>query len=90
MRGLLGAVVGLLALVGVGAAATHYLYEPYNPGFLKYPTVVALHVVLGGLYLALAPLPFVRRIHSRHLGNHRWAGSGLGKEPEGAKIFVRF
>jgi hypothetical protein len=75
VRGLLGAVVGLLALVGVGAAATHYLYEPYNPGFLKYPTVVALHVVLGGLYLA--PLPFVRRIHSRHLGNHRWAGRVL-------------
>jgi predicted membrane protein DUF2306 len=77
VRGLLGVVVGLLALVDVGAAATHYLYEPYNPGFLKYPTIVALHVVLGGLYLALAPLQFVRRIHSRYLGYHRWAGKVL-------------
>jgi hypothetical protein len=67
VRGLLGVVVGLLALLGVGAAATHYLYEPYNPGFLEYPTIVALHVVLGGLYLALAPFQFVRRIRSRHL-----------------------
>jgi hypothetical protein len=71
---LLGVVVGLLALLGVGAAATHYLYEPYNPGFLEYPTIVALHVVLGGLYLALAPFQFVRRIRSGHLGYHRWAG----------------
>jgi len=77
MRGLLGVVVGLLALVGVGAAAIHYFYEPYNPGFLKYPTVVALHVVLGGLYLALAPFQFVRRMRSRHLGYHRWAGRVL-------------
>jgi hypothetical protein len=77
MRWLLGAVVGFLALVGVGAAATHYLYEPYNPGFLEYPTIVALHVVLGGLYLALAPFQFVKRIRSRHLGYHRWAGRVL-------------
>jgi hypothetical protein len=45
----LGVVVCFLALGGVGAAATYYLYEPYNPGFLEYPTIVALHVVLGGL-----------------------------------------
>ena len=40
-------VVGFLALLRVGAAATHYLYEPYNPGFLVYPTIVALHVIQG-------------------------------------------
>src|SRR3712207_3220034 len=77
MRRPLGVVVGFLALVGVGAAATHYFYEPYNPGFLEYPTIVALHVVLGGLYLALAPFQFVKRIRSRHLGYHRWAGRVL-------------
>ena len=31
---LLGVAVGFLALIGVGASATHYLQEPYNPGFL--------------------------------------------------------
>jgi hypothetical protein len=74
MRLPLGVVVGFLALVGVGASATHYLQEPYNPGFLEYPTIVALHVVLGGVYLALAPFQFVKRIRSRHLGYHRRVG----------------
>ena len=77
MRRPLGAAVGFLALVGVAASATHYLQEPYNPGFLEYPTIVALHVVLSGLYLAPAPFQFVRRIRSRHLGYHRWAGRVL-------------
>jgi uncharacterized membrane protein len=66
--------VGLLVSVGLGASIVHYLQEPYNPGFLDFPTVVALHVVLGGVYLALAPFQFVRRIRSRHLVYHRWAG----------------
>jgi hypothetical protein len=74
MRLPLGVVVGFLALVGVGASATHYLQEPYNPGFLRFPTIVALHVVLGGVYLAVAPFQFVQRIRSRHPGYHRWAG----------------
>jgi hypothetical protein len=29
------------------AAATHFLYETYSPGFLEYPTIVALHVIQG-------------------------------------------
>jgi uncharacterized membrane protein len=70
----LGVVVGFLALVGVGASATHYLQEPYNPGFLRFPTIVALHVVLGGVYLALAPFQLVKRIRSRHPGYHRRVG----------------
>jgi uncharacterized membrane protein len=73
-RWILAVTVGLLAFVGVGASAAHYLQEPYNPGFLDFPTVVALHVVLGGIYLALAPFQFVKRIRSRHLAYHRWAG----------------
>jgi uncharacterized membrane protein len=77
MGWLLGAAVGFLALIGVGASATHYLQEPYNPGFIEYPTIVALHVVLGGVYLALAPFQFVKRIRSRHLGYHRWVGRML-------------
>ena len=70
----LGVAVGLLALIGVAASATHYLQEPYNPGFLRFPTIVALHVVLGCIYLVLAPFQFVRRIRSRHLAYHRRAG----------------
>ena len=76
-RWILAVTVGLLASIGVGASAAHYLQEPYNPGFLDFPTVVALHVVLGGVYLALAPFQFVRRIRSRHLDYHRWAGRML-------------
>jgi hypothetical protein len=34
----LGVVIGFLTFVGVGASVTHYLQEPYNPGFLRFPT----------------------------------------------------
>jgi len=54
-RWMLAVTVGLLASIGVGASAVHYLQEPYNPGFLDFPTIVALHVILGGVYLTLAP-----------------------------------
>jgi hypothetical protein len=77
MRWALGVAVVLLALIGVAASATHYLQEPYNLGFLRFPTIVALHVVLGGVYLALAPFQFVKRIRSRHLAYHRWTGRML-------------
>jgi uncharacterized membrane protein YozB (DUF420 family) len=70
-------VVGFLALVGTGASATFYLREPANPGFLGFPTIVALHVVLGALYLVFAPFQFVKRIRSRHLGYHRRMGRVL-------------
>ena len=73
----LGVAVGFLALIGVGASVAHYLQEPYNPGFLDYQTIVAVHVVLGGLYLTLAPFQFVRRIRSRHLAYHRRVGRFL-------------
>lgn len=70
-------VVGFLALIGIGASATFYLREPANLGFLEFPTIVALHVVLGAVYLALAPFQFVKRIRSRHLGYHRRMGRVL-------------
>ena len=70
-------MVGFLAFVGVAASATHYLYEPYNPGFLEYPTIVALHVVLGGAWLLFAPFQFVGRVRSRHPGYHRRMGRVL-------------
>jgi uncharacterized membrane protein len=73
----LGIVVGFLALVGVAASAAHYLVEPYNPGFLEYPTIVAVHVVLGGIYMLFAPFQFVKRIRYRHLAYHRRMGRVL-------------
>ena len=77
MRWTMFVAVGFLALVGVGASAAHYLRAPYNPGFLEFPVATALHVILGGVYLALAPFQFAKRIRSRHLGYHRWAGRVL-------------
>jgi uncharacterized membrane protein len=73
----MGAVVGFLAFVGIAASATYFLREPANEGFLDYPTIVAMHVVLGALYMAFAPFQFVRSIRSRHLGYHRRMGRVL-------------
>jgi uncharacterized membrane protein len=73
-RWMLAVTIGLLASIGVGASTVHYLQEPYNPGFVDFPTIVALHVILGGVYLTLAPFQFVKGIRSRHLTYHRWTG----------------
>lgn len=67
-------VVGLLAFVGIGASVSYFLRDPANLGFLDYPTIVALHVVLGAVYMVFAPFQFVRRIRSHHPGYHRWMG----------------
>ncbi len=73
----LGVAVGFLAFVGIATSATFYLREPANLGFLDFPTIVALHVVLGAFYLMFAPFQFVKRIRSRHLGYHRRMGRVL-------------
>jgi uncharacterized membrane protein len=77
MRILIGVVVGFLVLVGVGVSFAHFQREPYNEGFVDHPVVTALHVVLGGAYLALAPFQFVGRIRERWIGHHRRAGRVL-------------
>jgi uncharacterized membrane protein len=77
LRWPLSVVAGFLALVGVAASTVHNFVEPYNPGFPDYPTIVALHVVLGAFYLLFAPFQFVRRVRSRHLGYHRRMGRVL-------------
>lgn len=74
MNWILRIVVSLLALIGIGASVAHYWVEPYNPGFRHYATITALHVILGAVYLALAPLQFVQQIRRRWQGYHRWAG----------------
>jgi hypothetical protein len=74
LRKLLNIVVVFLVIIGVGAAAAHYFIPPANPGFLIYPLIVALHVIPAGIWMALAPFQFVKRIRSRWLNYHRWAG----------------
>ena len=73
----LGVLVGFLALVGVAASVTYFVREPANLGFLDYPTIVAVHVVLGAVYLMFAPFQFVKHVRSRHLGYHRQVGRVL-------------
>jgi uncharacterized membrane protein len=77
MRWFMGVLLGVLALIGIGASISHYFVESYNPGFRAFPLITAFHVILGGVYLALAPFQFVGRIRSRWLRYHRWAGRVL-------------
>ena len=72
-RLLVATVVGLAA-VGVLAAVVHFLVVPYNPGFVEHPWPTRVHVVLGGLYLVLAPWQLSRRVRTRHPRYHRYAG----------------
>jgi hypothetical protein len=74
LRRPLNIVVGFLVIVGVCASVAHYFLPLSNQGFRIFPLIVALHVILGGVYLALAPLQFVKWIRSRWLNYHRWAG----------------
>lgn len=86
-----GIAVGVLALVGIGASAAHFLQEPYNPGFLRYPAIVGVHVVLGAVYLALAPFQFLGRIRVRYTGYHRRMGRvliGLGLIVGATALFI--
>ncbi len=77
MRWPLGVAVGFLALIGIGASVSYFFREPANLGFLDFPTIVAVHVILGAFYLLFAPFQFVKRIRSRHLGYHRRMGRVL-------------
>ncbi len=70
----IGILIGFLALTGVGASVFYFLKEPYNLGFNKFPTITALHVIPGAIYLALAPFQFITLIRSRWIGYHRWMG----------------
>lgn len=74
MRSVIPIMTGFLVLVGVGASVGHYFVEPYNPGFLKYPLVVHLHVILGALYLVAGTIQFMPRVRNRWPVYHRWAG----------------
>jgi uncharacterized membrane protein len=77
MQRVMSIVVGFLAVIGIAASVAHYLQEPYNPGFLELPVVNTLHIILGAAYLAFAPFQFVKRVRTRWLNYHRWAGRVL-------------
>jgi uncharacterized membrane protein len=83
--------IGTLVVIGVLASATYPFRPPLHERFPEYPQVVAVHVALGGLYLALAPLQLVGRIRSRWPTYHRWAGRLLvatGLVSGGAGLFI--
>lgn len=92
MKTLLALVVAVLALGGIGASVHHFMDDPYNAGFLDWPGITGLHVILGGVYLALAPFQFVRRLRVRFLGYHRWTGRllvGTAPRVDGARVLDR-
>jgi hypothetical protein len=46
----------------------------FDSSFAAHPAATLLHVVPGGLFLALAPLQFSSRLRTRHARVHRWSG----------------
>jgi len=74
IRWLWNGFIVLLILIGVGASASFYFRTPANPDFAKFPLITALHVIPGGIYLALAPFQFMPSIRRRSLTYHRRAG----------------
>jgi uncharacterized membrane protein len=66
---------GALALLGIALSLEHLLdAEHYNPGFDAFPVVTKLHVVLGGMYLALALPQLAPRVRARLPALHRRVG----------------
>jgi uncharacterized membrane protein len=49
----------------------------FDRPFAAHPVLALLHVVPGGLFLALAPLQFSSRLREPHRRLHRWAGRVL-------------
>lgn len=49
----------------------------FDSSFAAHPLQTLLHVVPGGLFLALAPLQFWSRLRTRHPRFHRWSGRFL-------------
>lgn len=70
----LAVIVIFLALSGVGGSVFFFTHEPNNQAFVDHPTITAFHVILGAVYLAMAPLQFSSKLRSKHLDFHRWSG----------------
>lgn len=89
---LLWTVVIFLVVIGIAAVArrTLVLFWPQrfaggssNPaaaldtGFARHMLLTLIHILPGGLFLALAPLQFSRSFREKHLQLHRWSGRVL-------------
>jgi uncharacterized membrane protein len=74
MRALRTIVVVLLVAIGVLAAIGYFHHPLFNPRFAEFPRLTRLHVVFGGLYLALAPFQFLTARRPGALDYHRVAG----------------
>jgi uncharacterized membrane protein len=48
-----------------------------DAGFARHLALTLVHILPGGLFLALAPLQFMRSIRQKHLQFHRWSGRVL-------------
>lgn len=70
-------LIGFLAFLGISASASFYFREPANSGFAEFPIITALHIILGGVYLLLAPFQFIPSIRQRWMTYHRWMGRAL-------------
>lgn len=49
----------------------------FDRWFAGHSILTFLHVILGGIFLTLAPFQFSSRIRSRHVRFHRWSGRAL-------------
>lgn len=74
---LMNILIGLLAFIGVAASIGFYFREPANSGLSRFPIITALHIILGAIYLTLAPFQFIGKIRVRWLGFHTWVGRVL-------------
>ncbi len=74
MKWVIRVLVAALVVMGLAVSVGHYLGRPYNEGFATMPGLVALHIVPGAAYLAIAPLQFVRRFRAGSAVIHRWNG----------------
>ena len=75
MRRAIVVATAILASLGIALSIEHLLdAEHYNPGFYEHPVITRAHVVLGGLYLALAMVQLVEGVRRRWPGLHRMSG----------------
>jgi uncharacterized membrane protein len=90
-RRLLWTGVILLVVIGIAAVTRRTLVLLWpglsggtsNPagvldaGFARYMALTLVHILPGGLFLALAPLQFMPSVRQKHLQFHRWSGRVL-------------